>query len=432
MRLTLDAYRRGLIAWDPPGTAEFQIELTRSSGLVTLTTLSDAEGSVLPSGGTSRIGFKVLPEAAARHLSRVRWINLVGTRIWNRGFGGDPDTTLVRIPNYGYFHRLVVDAGLIDWPEDSVLRVGDATVIFINGEVKGEEVRAIEDVEATDSGYALTGLIASATAEGRMIEVVAPGASPEDAEVHARATLGLIELVLGEAAVRSVKFDEAYEGLPTEQRYVARLPVSAKAPRRISDDEIDHIHDLLPSLFEDEATSLLRALHWYQRGLEAATDEEALTAFLVGVETLANTHEPHSEGARKLREQRAEQIGRVWEVLLQELGKEAATRLRDEFPRLSLAERVRAFAKDHGVPAEAISEFGALNAARNNMLHGRLAAADEQQAFEAEKLLTALLRGRLGVTSGFQWENAPRVVGKAAIHMTVSPDWGDDGDTSES
>lgn len=430
MRLTLEAYRRGLLVWEPPDIGEFQIELTRASGLVTLTTLSDPDGSVLPSGGTSRIGFKVLPESAASRLSRVRWINLVGTRVWNGGFGGDPDTTLVRIPNYGYFHRLVVDAGLIDWPHDSVLRVGDATVIFINGEVKGEEERAIEEVETTDSGYALTGVIASSTAEGRMIEVVAPGTSPEDAEVHARATLGLIELVLGEAAVRSVKFDEAYEGLPTEQRYVARLPVSPKAPRPISDDEIDQIHDLLPSLFEEDATSLMRALHWYQRGLEAATDEEALTAFLVGVETLANTHERKSESAAVLKGQRAEQIGRVWEVLVQELGRDTAARLRGEFSRLSLAERVRAFAEDHGVPSEKIATFGTLNAARNNMLHGRLAEADEQHAYEAEKLLTALLRGRFGVTSSFAWEGAPRIVGKAAIHMTVSPDWSDDEDAT--
>lgn len=422
MRFTIAEYQRGRLIWEPGAGVTFQFEGTSQSGLIVLTRLTDASGAILPERWGDRIGLKVLPQGAEGRLKQVRLESLRGVRIWDNGFGGDPTVEFVRIPNYGFFHRLVVDAGLVEWPEDCIIRGGDALVVFREGEVRGEKIRGFDEFEVMDTGHSQTGLIASATAVGRMIEIVAPGASADDAELRARALLGLIALVFGDAALRKVVFDEAYEGTRDEQRYVARLPVSQKQPRRLSEAEVSQIDAVLPSLLTSDATPLLRALHWYQRGIDAISAEDALVSFMVGIETLANSHESTSPYAKALREERVAIIDAAREPLVEALGRESAGRIRGEFISLTLAERVQAYATDLGLAPEVVEPFGQVNGTRNDLLHGRLAAIPEKDADDAKMLLVGMLRPLLGASEKFGWEDAPRIVGSTRIHMTIYPD----------
>jgi hypothetical protein len=223
----------------------------------------------------------------------VRWErigdNSVITQVWNDDISSAP-TKLRHLPGYGVFHRLVIATPYLGWEEDISLRVGGAMLRLVTG----EEVSPMDQVTIEDGNVAITGeMSGSMVAEGRFIEIVAPGSDPDDAEARAHSILGLAATVFGPHAVGDEIFAEPFEAEIGHQFGTFRIPVPAQNPRTVSDSEIDVVHEALSVVLEQNtrmSRALSLALIWYEKGTRSISLVDQFLGLFVGIETLINTY----------------------------------------------------------------------------------------------------------------------------------------------
>jgi hypothetical protein len=212
--------------------------------------------------------------------------DVVITRIWHGIPDGAP-VMLTHLPDYGTYHRLVVDAGTLGWDEDTVFRNDGILVRFVTGHVQGELTDQLKPAVSPEGNIALEGGQATAVATGRFIEVVASGKSPEHAELQGRALLGLLALALGQNVLGKVVFSEPWVAASEEQLGEA-VALGSEVPRQTQPAEFDEIDALIERVTHDGQMERVRiiSLGWYERGFRAREPLEILLSFYIGLESL--------------------------------------------------------------------------------------------------------------------------------------------------
>lgn len=418
MRLSKEQYQRGLLFWKSKQPVKFSTRTSNNpdAGGDWSEELTNPHGSLVTSDPLRYCDLKANLEFG-KPLEvpfQVRWEQLrdnsVITHVFDDTLTGKP-TTLMHLPNYGVFHRLVVATPYLRWSNDSAIRNGDVIIRLITGAITGEKVEPIDRVETNDGLPAITGS-PSGTQEitGQFIEIVASGHTPLEAEAVAHSILGLLGLIIGPHVVGEVVFSEPYASSPNKQLGTLHIPVIAHFPKDAEDSEMELIDALIPKLAEqDRKTRAQRlALRWYERGIRSADPLDQLLAFFIGMETVisaeAEVNKPILPVAK-----REKHLQEVLKSLSKASHRDFLKQRTDQIVGASLTDRFRFYSEKADWPAEDIMLFATLAKARSEAVHGELVSYDKELSRKAESLLVKLLKRELGVTFAFGWETLPRV-----------------------
>lgn len=417
MRLSADQYARGLLSWTPIQGLEQQIGTATKKGdpIVWSEPMTNPEGSpvLIDIGEEFQLRWNLRshePIVLAKMWTRLEQVvkGVVITRV----FHGVPTKAIMlrHVPDYGIYHRLVVDAGTLDWGEDVVFRELGILVRFVRGEVERERSEELRATVTEDGKPALEGKQGTARATGRMIEIVTPGRDAQQAELHAHATLGLLALALGENVLGKIVFSEPWDVSPKEQR--GHLHALGAAFARAADkSEIDRIDDLLLRLTTDEPLARARviSLRWYERGLRTTDPLDMLLSFFIGIETLVAANAKANAPIPVEIERKPENDAVV--ALVKDLGKKVSDRVADRLRGASIREEFAFYVQQRGLGATETSLFDKTKRVRDSAVHGDRIEVTVEIARDAEKLLRAMLKATFGLTTDLPWEKQTRVSG---------------------
>lgn len=424
MKTSGEQYARGFVSWEPPTDAyEFTIESQTEGGLIVPSApLTDSSGSAVSVmvDGLARFAIR-LKSAVGPPLTKFRWERAQRTSVWD-GLPTGEALHITHLPDYGIYHRLVLSAGNCDWGEDSVVTIGSVRIRLVTGRVDGERAAPIDQVTIEDGKISLTGEPSgAASVEGRFVDVVASGDTPDAAEQNAWSSLGLAALILGPASVDQVVFSEQYEAKVGDFGGALDIPIITKIPYKTDLDAADLIDQALGALQQDTRTSrsLRLALRWLVKGLRTEIDEDAFFAFFIGIETLVNAFVAEA-GRIPVEVERRRKLEAHQKQLERLLGDEFATAL----PRLvapTLNEKFAFYGRTRQLPDENVDDFRGLNRARNDAFHGDFASIDTETVSKSEKLLVTMLKNALNVERSLAWEQAPRL-SHLSIEYAYRPD----------
>jgi len=420
VKATRDELERGILFWTIDGTATLRVGVRdpETGREAWSSPLSDPDGSKvdIPPGPQCNIRLRPADRAAIERPFTVRLERLIGhfvvTAIWEDKLA-QPPVKLVHIPNYGLFHRLVVGVPGLDWGEDHFVIANSVRIRLFTGKVEGERAPSMDQIEEENGRFGVTGPpIGKYVADGRFIEIIAPGVTREEAEFRAYALLGLIALSLGDHAVGQVFFSEVCEALNGQQYGSIRVPVTAQFPRRADDSEVGRIDDLLPLLSSDDRESRARllALHWFERGVRAFEPLDRLLSFFIGIETIVNAFAADN-GPVPEEIEREGRLNTLLARIAEEVEKGTYGRLRQKLLEPSLNERFRFFANHHGLSPEDEETFRAVARARSEAVHGEPVNVSVELVGQAKRLLVRLLRATFGIFDSLPWEQHPSIRG---------------------
>jgi hypothetical protein len=369
-----------------------------------------------PPARLCQIALKADDPAALARTWEVRWEReyegKVVTAVWNNDAPYAP-IPLEHVPNFGVFHRLVVETRFLELVEGAVLRVGDLLVRFVIGEIEGERAEPVETVQyASDRISIESGWIGTSREQGRFIEIIAPGASSDEAESSAHSTLGLIAALMGPHAVGPVRFSERHENVRATGGGTTVTTTVGRNPWFVGENIIDMVERALPALRGDGrmANALTLALRWYEHGNRGETVLDEFLSYFVGIEAIVTAHATEHGPLPEVEKRQAYYEG-VEQDLARVVGgdKGLLKRLRDKLVEPALADRFSFYVGNRGWETKLIDQFAALAAKRNRVFHGSSVIVDAEDARRAKRLLARLARRELDLPETMDWESLPLV-----------------------
>jgi hypothetical protein len=422
MKLTPEEHRRGLVKWNPAASVEIQTSTANDPNEESdwSAPLSEATGSKVLSPPGQYVQLAVQKTGEGESPFPIRWDRLfgdaVGTAIYDPVPHDGQYIKLAHIPNYGVFHRLVLEAPpVLTWEEDAILRVDDVIVRLVSGSITGERVAPLDQIEVMPDGFSLTSdWSGTAHLEGRFIEIIAPGETEAAAELNVSAIRGILALILGASAIGEAVFSEPYRAGPGEPQWGQfRIPVTKLVPHAIVDTDLDAVDQTLGELLDPNhpmMQALSLALHWFERGLRSQTSLDELICYFVGIETVVNTF-AKVHGPIKQVEERQKSIGpKLKSRLAGEVDKEVIARLQASLGQPSLRERFDFYVESRALEHPAVAKFKDLADARNRAFHGEPAGVTPDIASKTMDLLVAMLKTELGLSFELPWEVGPKVL----------------------
>lgn len=414
MLLTADEYERGLVTWRAQTGVTVELlthdanGVPRSSGR-----LRDPDGSVLPFKLVAPFSYRIGLDGEATRVEPGLWIKLervndgvLVTHVWPTG------QTFRHVPDYSTYHRLVVDASSVDWPGDRVLRHLTLLIRFVTGKVECERTMPFGQMtEEADGNFTLAGGgQETASLDGRFIDIVAPGATPQSAEVNARAVLGLLALIHGPGVLGPVVSSESYDVDEHGQRGRAVIPVAARAGRRIDEAEFEALDRSVDRLTVDGRVERARllSLHWYERGLRSSDPGDAVLAFFVGIEALVTAYAAEASPLPVEIERR-----RTYDVLFQlaePLGPDVVRRLQERLLGPSLTDQFAFYADRRGLGGDAVRTFREIKDIRDRMIHGDSVEVAPLSLGAADRLLRRMLKDQFELRAELAWEQLPSLL----------------------
>jgi hypothetical protein len=273
VKLSREDYSRGLLSWQGESKGAVVIDFTDPHGNQRQTgRLTDPDGSILHEmvGDSLAVAFRPETEGQTRlpypfRLERIDSDGTVRTRIWDIDEQDEKHVTLMHVPGYGYFYRIVVVNTLLAWNQDTVFRCGDVLVRFESAAVVGEYTPPLRTIEAVPEGFRIIGEpMGTKTFEGiPCIDIVAPGTTPDEAERRAHGVYGLIILLFGDQAVGTPLMTHALTAVRGQpQSNVAHTEITAKPGMALNDlafDMLDRFLTVLVTTTEPKYVEL--ALH---------------------------------------------------------------------------------------------------------------------------------------------------------------------------
>lgn len=387
--------------------------------------LTDPAGSLVPIDLQPIYTFKIWLKGAGTAIPTATfWIRLERVEkgvVITRYFHGTGvlKIALRHLPDYGTYHRLVVDAGSLSWDEDLVFRELGILVRFIAGEVEGERTTKLAASLNEQQQPSLQMQQSTERMSGRFTEVVTPGSSPEQAEDYAFATLGLLALVLGANVLGPVVFSERWHAEPSGQDGIA-IATGTAFSRHAATAEFDLVDELLFRMTVDEPLGRARiiALRWYERAQRAEAPLDKLLSFFIGVETLvqayAKLHAP-----LPIEQERKEEDDAITKLAGQ-LGKKVRDRVARLIRGASIREQFAFFAAKHHLGSNETSRFDRTKKVRDSAVHGDAVDVTYEIAGDAEHLLRAMLRAAFEIDSALAWEAQP-VIHALQTHFSLVP-----------
>jgi hypothetical protein len=327
------------------------------------------------------------------------------TRIWEGVPNGAP-VILSHVPDYGNYHRLVVDAGFLGWDTDLVFRYEGVLIRLVTGNIQGEASGGMKPEDTADGKITITGSQETVTANGRFIEVVTPGETPEQAELYAHSLLGLLAIALGQNVLGRIVFSEPWFTEPAKQLGIATI-LGSEVPRQAAPDEFDPIDTLIEELFKDGQIERARliSLRWYERGFRAKEPLDMLLSFYIGLESLVAAYSKAS-APLPVEEAREEENQAILKSVIP-LGKAVIARVSQRIRGPSIREQFEHYAKNHGLGAAEIAAFSKVKKLRDDAVHGDPVDTSPETARVAERLLRIMLKSEFQLTSVLPWEKNP-------------------------
>lgn len=418
MRLTKDQHRRGWLRWTTrrgevttsTATVESEDELEVWSDENT-----NASGSVVasPNRQLGRLRVRLVSNVVeGLRILWERWTDQgVATTVYDYDLGPNP-VQIQHVTNYGFAHRLVVSTPALAWEEDCTLRVGDMLIRFFVGTVNVERAHAEDRGKVNPDGtFSFEYESGTFVVEGRLIEIIANDDSAQEAELRAYGLLGLLALLLGENAVGEVESSEPYHVKSALEQFGAtRALFAARMPRMASTKELETVDGVLPSLLQndDVTRSMMLALRWYEKGVRSELAVDSLLAHLIGIEALVSAYSS-AYGPIPQAVARSEKWRGILDGLKGKVGKADRSDALTRFSEPTLPERLRFYVEQRKLNAALERDFKFARQARNDVVHGRPRAITFADADNAEKVLRAILRTELGVTSELPADSHPRI-----------------------
>lgn len=420
MRLSVEEYRRGILSWDIEANATFRTATSASHHVPPEWSepLSDPRGSRVQSPPYRYAALSldsIDDEGALRRPFQVRWERLVddmaATRIWDSDLT-NPPTTLVHVPHYGKFHRLVVATPYLAWAEAPVLLVENVRVRFIEGKVKGEHIEPMDQLQVRADETSITGgFSGSSEAEGRFIEVVAPGESAEAAEFSAYALMGLLAVTMGDHVIGQVIFSEPYHAEVGHQHGVLRIPVTARFPREAQGGELDLLEQSLPIVLNDGRMDRAGrlALRWYEKGGRSEVLADRFLGYFIGIEAILNANLAEYGPAPEVTKRKA-RFSSLIKYMEKRFPKDELSAVEQRLVESTLTERVKFYIIRRRKLDEAlISKFRRLARLRSDLVHGDPSDIGTKEVDEAKDFLVRLLKSELGLPTELEWEKVPHI-----------------------
>lgn len=423
MKLSRDEYARGLLRWDVgrPEAERVSVRTASSdtpidaneSGFTWSEWYTDPDGSKVSSQPRRyvKIEARSTEPVTRSTLERVVWEREQVTSIWPIPASGEV-RKLSFVPDEGFFHRLVISVPSLEWPQDAVIRVDKALVRFVRGSVDGEHITPMEQVSSTETGNLQIGGggVEPKTAEGRFIEIVAPGEAHEDATERAFGIWGLVAIAMGDQAVGDVVFSEAYEVNSTEQLGRLEIPVTAVLPLKAKESDIDTIDFILPMIMgtEPSRNSRMLALRWYQKGLSSSEPIERFFSFFIGIEAIVNSF-ARTEGPVPVVEERRAIYKPVLAAFDESIDIGDRALLLQRLTEATFMERFRFYVERNALDSDLVDKFRDLNDARRGAFHGSLGNIGHNTEMAARALLLRLLKNELGLLGKVPAEQNPRI-----------------------
>lgn len=259
----------------------------------------------------------------------------------------------------------------------------------------------MDHIEINDEKPSISGdFSGEQQARGRFIEIVAPGTDAERANLQAHTILGGLALCLGEGAIGEIIFSEPHKGSAQGHTSEMYIPVSAAIPVPVSEEHIDAVAQLLPTLLQnDKASRACRlALRWYEHGLRAGNPIDRLLAHFIGIEALLNSYARRMGPSPQL--QTIEKRFADWLTTLPApLDPGIEQWFRRTAVRVVLADHLAFYIAEHNWEPELNERFRVMRGIRNDVVHGEAAGISELQADEVQSLHCRLLACELGVTT---------------------------------
>lgn len=405
MKLSQEEYRRGVLSWNIDSKADLRTSTADTTGTPPIWSdpLKNSSGSIVQSPNRRYCALRIEAddETAINRPFQVRWEhavdNSIATRVFDNSLATGP-TILIHVSGYGIFHRLVVNVPYLGWEENAILKTGDVTVRFIEGMVDGERVTPFDTIEA--DGSMTGGATGESIAEGRFIEIVVRGETPEDAELRSYTILGLLAMIMGDHAVGEVVYSEAYETSEGKQFGSVRIPVTAKFPRLSSVSAFVTADRALEGLLGDgrRQRALILALRWYERSVRIETPLDKLLACVTGIETIVNAYVEQNGPVPESLE-RAEKLEGLRVDIVREFGSLFGPIVCQRIQDPTLAERFRFYASAQGWDKTVVEEFRQVVGLRNRATHGSTVVVNHDRANDSKKLLTKLIISELELPS---------------------------------
>lgn len=423
MLLSQDQYRRGLLKWEIDSPA---VVLTSTTSLPDARSrtwaapASKPEGSLVssPSRQFGRIRIQAQDASSLRRPWEVRWEKIfqgrIVTWVWTH-LSPDLPMLLEQVPNFGSFHRLVVETPFLEVGEETTFRLGDLVVRFIVGEVVGEKVDKSQTVRYEPERIVLeSGWIGTERKQGRFIEIVAPGKTADEAEEHTFCILGALAAYLSDQVVGPVLFSERHHN-PRGVGGTLAFGGAGRNPWRAADEALSQIHSALDYFAGDTkrsslAASVALACRWYEHGVRAETNVDRLLSFFVGIEAIINGFAAE-HGPLPIAQQRRRRFRARRRDLLAALdGDERIfNRVFNYLIDATKAERFAFFAEQRGWTAGDIEGFRRVGQIRDGLFHGSAASVSNEEARSAKILLARMLRRELGLPEQTEWDTLPLV-----------------------
>jgi hypothetical protein len=452
MILTEEEYRRGILSWRDGSGFYMRTSTTSSKDdeKVWSEPLSNPAGSKVESQIADfhhvRPETETLESPSAEYWpvfwERLNPIDTVQTEVWDVNNGKRVHFHLGEVPQFGNFHRLVIEASLhLTWSEDAVVHIGQSRIRLITGKVEGQVIPPFDGIATENATIILTrsateshggakvtigaeegNQIKAALVEGdtsfaserygRFLEIVARGSSPAEAESNAFSILGLLVLCWGDQASGAVVFSNTFHaGKDQRQEGIDHVPISGLIPHIIGNDELNTVDAALTHVFDDSPLqrACRLALRWYEKGIRSTANLDQFISFFVGIEAILNeyveTHGPIPEiKARK------EQEGRkIKKLLKNQIDEKIYNELLLSLTYVSNQDRMKFYVKRENLPESLCSEFKDLAKLRADVFHSRIADVDDEKVMLSKTLLVDMLRGVLNISSSTPWQKLPQI-----------------------
>lgn len=432
MRIDLDRYRTGFLRWRADYCAPYLISPVGSMPVTAEGLLSNGESfAFLPKPLGDDLGVTFHGKRAFSRVEPLGWYE----RLYDDGkfitdvfdFSGTDVRRihLIHVPDAGIFHRLVVDAGNLEWDPDFVLREGRDAIRMLSA-VHGPWSEGIREERGDRTNYEVFFDVREGSLEGKFVEVVASGDDKYTARVRAFALLGYINVILGPATYGAIRVDAEIDARRGQTERLTLLADDLLRYRVPFDDSAIHLGFTdLPTIANATGSSrLMIALERYSQASSTRSEELSFAALIAGIDAVTSDFYKERGGG----DQKRERIQIANEFVSEHLAgadKKMVSRIRDLIISPSFLDRFVFYASEHGLADELVPKFQKIKNQRNNLFHAANSETTHVNLKSAQQIMLEVIAIESGIDRRKMWR-FERSMSTAGIWSLQGYGWRDD------
>ena len=314
------------------------------------------------------------------------------------------------VPEYGHFHRLVVEGGNIEWSEDHAMRMGKDTVRFVDGMVDGPWRNGISRESGDQTNYEAVFDLRDAPLAGRFIEIVANGDDAKDARRRALAYLGYFNLIFGPGSYGVVRIDAEITALrkqPEHYRLVGTDHLGFRV--QIDDAALERCAKDFDQLAGMRGRSLgMKALERYGQGCRSVEDELAFGAMVAGIDRVVSDFYSSPPG-KPVRDRLRESADLFISRHLSSANPEEQKKIKSSLTFSSFADKFSFYVERVNLKSNFIDKFKDMKDTRDALFHGTSSDEVARNVAAAKDILAAVICHEASIDRRSIWRLDRRV-----------------------